>query len=488
MAFSVNRPFAQKAHFSVPMMTPAARIRMTRRRAALADACRLGYRRRVSIRKVRGVVVGAVACLVACQFERPRDVDVDARELDAPPIECAASTATCSDDRYTECDASGRYTRYEVPNGGGVGVPATLVMHDFACPLGCADATRCANPVPSHGLAATLPTWAAGGVDVDLTTSNGATISLDTDASGPEVELADAVGNTFRVPVEVIAQAGGPEILVLKVRTLTIRGPARIVATGARALAVAAAFDIVIEGRLDASGVAGAAGSTSSGSCVAVAGTRASGGGGNWTPGGRSSEGDLGGLAQPTPQPILVGGCNGGAVGEAAGGFAGGAIQLASRTRIVLSHQAVVSVAGGGGHAVTSLTDNVNRASGGGSGGYAVLEAPLVQLDATSRVVGRGGSGAAARSGQVSVLANGIDGDADLSAAAVPGATCTDCGVGGRGGAPAMTPDSGASVPTGWGGGGGAGGRALILTRTGGVGLPPGTMLIELDQAALPRE
>lgn len=434
------------------------------------------------------MVVGAVACLVACQFERPRDVDVDARELDAPPIECAASTATCSNDRYTECDASGRYTRYEVPNGGGVGVSATLVMHDFACPLGCADATRCANPVPSHGLAATLPTWAAGGVDVDLTTSNGASISLDTDASGPEVELADAVGNTFRVPVEVIAQAGGPEILVLKVRTLTIRGPARIVATGARALAVAAAFDIVIEGRLDASGVAGAAGSTSSGSCVAVAGTRASGGGGNWTPGGRSSEGDLGGLAQPTPQPILVGGCNGGAVGEAAGGFAGGAIQLASRTRIVLSHQAVVSVAGGGGHAVTSLTDNVNRASGGGSGGYAVLEAPLVQLDATSRVVGRGGSGAAARSGQVSVLANGIDGDADLSAAAVPGATCTDCGVGGRGGAPAMTPDSGASVPTGWGGGGGAGGRALILTRTGGVGLPPGTMLIELDQAALPRE
>jgi hypothetical protein len=107
-------------------------------------------------------------------------------------------------------------------------------------------------------------------------------ISLDTDASGPEVELADAVGNTFRVPVEVIAQAGGPEILVLKVRTLTIRGPARIVATGARALAVAAAFDIVIEGRLDASASATAAGASIDGIVHRVIRADcASGGGGN---------------------------------------------------------------------------------------------------------------------------------------------------------------------------------------------------------------
>lgn len=440
------------------------------------------------MRTVQGVIVGVATCLAACQYERPRDVEIDAQEVDAPPIECTASTATCSNDRYTECDASGRYTRYDVPNGGGVGVPATLVMHDFACPLGCADATRCANPVPSHGLASTLPTWAGGGVDVDLTTSNGSVIALDTDASGTEVELADAVGNTFRVPVEVISQAGGPEILVLKVRTLTIRGPARVVATGARALAVAAAFDIVIAGRLDASAAANAAGATANGSCVGGAGTRASGGGGNWTPGGRSSEGDLGGQAQASSQPILVGGCRGGAVVEAAGGFAGGAIQLVSRTRIVLADEGVVSVAGGGGHAFTSLADNVNRASGGGSGGYAVLEAPLVQLEPTAHVVGRGGSGAAARSGQISVLANGIDGDADLTAGSVPGASCTDCGIGGRGGAPGMSPDSGASVPTGWGGGGGAIGRALVATRTAGVGLPPGTMLVEVEQIALPRD
>lgn len=245
---------------TVARVQPSTKLAVVRRRVgprrragALANTEALGYRGVVRIRTIQGVLVGVVACLVGCQFERPRDVEIDAQEIDAPLIECTASTATCSNDRYTECDASGRYVRYEVPNGGGVGVPATLVMHDFACPLGCSDATRCANPVPSHGLAATLPTWAGGGVDVDLTTSNGSVISLDTDASGAEVELADAVGNTFRVPVEVITQAGGPEILVLKVRTLTIRGPARVVATGARALAVAAAFDIVIEGRLDAS-------------------------------------------------------------------------------------------------------------------------------------------------------------------------------------------------------------------------------------------
>jgi hypothetical protein len=262
----------------------------------------LGYRRNVRIRTVQGVLIGVVACLAACQFERPRNVDVDARELDAPPIECTASTATCSNDRYTECDASGRYTRYQVPNGGGVGMPATLVMHDFACPLGCADATRCADPVAAHGVADTMPRWSDALADVDLTTSAGSVITIDTDATGAELELADAAGNTFRVPVTVVTQAGGPELLVLRMRSLTIRGDARIIAVGSRALAVAAAFDIVIAGRLDASGVPDAAGGITSGACVGTAGSTSSGGGGNWDAGGSSSAIDPGGMAQPMEQ------------------------------------------------------------------------------------------------------------------------------------------------------------------------------------------
>lgn len=440
------------------------------------------------IRAFQGVLVGVMTCLVACQFERPRDVEVDAQEIDAPPIECAASTATCSNDRYTECDASGRYTRYEVPNGGGVGVPATLVMNEYACPLGCADATRCANPVPSHGLAATLPTWAAGGVDVDLTTSNGATIALDTDASGPEVELADAVGNTFRVPVEVIAQAGGPEILVLKVRTLTIRGPARIVATGARALAVAAAFDIVIEGRLDASASATAAGASATGACIAPSAPIASGGGGNRYAGSNSSHGDLGGQAQPTLQPILVGGCAGGAIGVTAGGAPGGAIQLISRTQIAISGGGILSVAGGGGRAFAAPEDGLNRATGGGAGGYIALEAPVIQVAPTASVVGRGGSGAAAKSGQTSLRMDGVAGDAEVSAATVPGPTCTGCGFGGDGGLVGGPPGQGAQGSTGMGGGGGSVGRATLAARTSAVSPPPAAMLIEYALTSLPRE
>ncbi|MBK7195077.1 MAG: hypothetical protein IPH80_21560 [Myxococcales bacterium] len=440
------------------------------------------------IRTVQGVLIGVVACLAACQFERPRNVDVDARELDAPPIECTASTATCSNDRYTECDASGRYTRYQVPNGGGVGMPATLVMHDFACPLGCADATRCANPVPSHGLASTLPTWAGGGVDVDLTTSNGSVISLDTNASGTEVELADAVGNTFRVPVEVITQAGGPEILVLKVRTLTIRGPARVVATGARALAVAAAFDIVVEGRLDASAAASAAGATGTGTCVAPSALIASGGGGNRYAGSNSSHGDLGGQAQPGPQPILIGGCAGGAIGVTAGGAPGGAIQLVSRTQIAITSGGVLSVAGGGGRAFAAPEDGLNRATGGGSGGQIVLEAPVIQIAPTAYVVGRGGSGAAAKSGQTSLRMDGVAGDADVTSATVPGPTCTGCGFGGDGGLVGAPPGQGSQGSTGMGGGGGSVGRATLTARTSTVTPPMAAMLVEYTLATLPRD
>ncbi len=448
----------------------------------------LGYRRDVRIRTVQGVLVGVAACLVACQFERPRDVEVDAREVDAPPIECTASTATCSNDRYTECDASGRYTRYEVPNGGGVGVPATLVMHDFACPLGCADATRCANPVPSHGLASTLPTWAAGGVDVDLTTSNGSVITLDTNTNGAEIELADAVGNTFRVPVEVIAQTGGPEILVLKVRTLTIRGPARIAATGARALAVAAAFDIVIEGRLDAAASANAAGASATGSCLAPSGAVASGGGGNRYAGSNSSHGDLGGQAQPSPQPILVGGCSAGAIGATAGGAPGGAVQLVSRTQIAVAAGGILSVAGGGGRAFAAPEDGLNRATGGGSGGHIVLEAPVIQIAPTARVVGRGGSGAAARSGQTNLRVDGLAGDADVMSTTVPGPTCTGCGFGGDGGVVGGPPGQGAQGSTGMGGGGGSVGRATLADRTSAVSPPAAAMLVEYSLVSLPRD
>ncbi|MBK7074521.1 MAG: hypothetical protein IPH44_19715 [Myxococcales bacterium] len=432
---------------------------------------------------LQGVLLGAVTSLVACQFERPRDVEVDARELDAPPLECTASTATCSNDRYTECDASGRYTRYEVPNGGGVGVPTTLVMHDFACPLGCAAATRCADPVAAHGVADTMPRWSDALADVDLTTSAGSVITIDTDATGAELELADAAGNTFRVPVTVVTQAGGPELLVLRMRSLTIRGDARIIAVGSRALAVAAAFDIVIAGRLDASGVPDAAGGITSGACVGTAGSTSSGGGGNWDAGGSSSAIDPGGMAQPMEQPLLVGGCSGGPIAGMAG-YAGGAIQLSSRTRISLEEGAIVSVAGGGGRAFATVA---NFATGGGSGGFAYLEAPVVQIANTARVVGRGGSGAAAKAGQVTVIAQGIDGDADLSATTVPEVTCSGCGFGGAGGTSSTPPGRGVDSATGWGGGGGSVGRAVISTRTGAVAPPTGTLLLKHTLRTLAR-
>lgn len=434
---------------------------------------------------VRAFLLLAHLVVAGCQFPRPTDIDLDAQALDAPTVECTPSTASCTDDRYSACNTTGQYVRYEVPNRGGVGVAETIVMHDFECPLGCADATRCADPIASHGLAASIPRWDEGGPDVDLATSGGSVIAINTDLVGNEIELADAEGHSFRVPTEVVSQAGGPDILVLKVRTLTIRAPARVVASGGRALAIAASFDIVVAGRLDTSGVANAAGAMTSGPCVAIAGGRASGGGGNVHTGGASSDiADTGGEAQPAIQPLLVGGCGGGPIEGLAGGFAGGAIQLDSRTRIAIADGGVVSVAGGGGRAFYAL--GANRATGGGSGGAIFLEAPIVQIAPSARVVGRGGSGSAAAGGQVTILAQGVAGDDDLSADNVPSVTCSGCGYGGDGGTTGSVPSRGTSDNTGCAGGGGSVGRATIATRTG-AEPPPGTMLLAHQVAVLPR-
>lgn len=238
--------------------------------------------------------------VTACQFARPADIDPDAADVDVAPLECTPSTTTCSNDRYTECDLTGHFIRYQVPNGAGVGMPTTLVMDDYECPLGCGDATRCANPVAAHGVASLVPTWSAPLADVDLTTSGGSAITIATDTTRAEIEIADAAGHTFRVPVEVVGQAGGPEILVLEVRSLTIRADARVVARGSRALAIASALDIVIAGRLDAAGVPDAAGGVTTGACVGTTSrTVASGGGGNVHAGGESSDLDPGGAASP---------------------------------------------------------------------------------------------------------------------------------------------------------------------------------------------
>ena len=99
----------------------------------------------------------AVLCVVGCQFERPTDVDfpIDAGidSPDAAPPECVAGSRTCDADKYTECDATGHFVTYEVPNAGPDGSPTTLTMHDYACPLGChTTEPRCLDVLPTNGV------------------------------------------------------------------------------------------------------------------------------------------------------------------------------------------------------------------------------------------------------------------------------------------------------------------------------------------------
>jgi len=424
-------------------------------------------------------------CILGCQFDRPRDVDfpVDAGidSPDAAPPECSAGTRTCVADQYTECDATGHFVAYDVPNGGPDGGPITLTMHDYACPLGChTTEPRCLDIQPTNGIERALDSGGvtAAGLDVVLDDPTGDAQLLDDQAAGStSVTIALANGANISVPARIWSQPGGPDVRVLEVRSLTIRPGSRLKLRGIKPIAVAAHFDIYIGGALDYSGTNNFASTVQTGCDVPLMG-QAGAGAGNASTGGAASTGQAGGAAlSGNPELVpLTGGCTAGL------GIGGGGLQLVSRTRIVVAATGLITVAGRRGQALTSGSSFYM--AGGGAGGNVVLEAPGVALLAGATVVGRGGSGAAGNA-TTRASADGLAGDAEATATAVPGATCPDCVARGGAGGTETTPSGGTGTGSGTAlaGGGGAVGRAVIRTRT--ITFPPaGVMKI----STLPRQ
>lgn len=179
----------------------------------------------------------------------------------------------------------------------------------------------------------------------------------------------------------------------------------------------------------------------SSGGSATNAFNNSTGGGG-----GRSS-------GNPTLTP-LRGGCDSGTyAGVTIAGTGGGAIQLVSRTKIIIS--GVVAT-------------NGSSYTGGGSGGGILVEAPLV--DVTGSVVANGGAGA----GGCFIPEVGENGHLDAAPAIGGGTGCSGVGAnGGNGGAGTVPPGKGMDVilsdssSTVYGGGGGVG-RIRINTAPGG--------------------
>ena len=400
---------------------------------------------------------------------------------------CARSTQTCTAGNFTQCNAQGDFVSYLIPNGGAGGTPTTIQMNAYACPMGChATQPRCLDISASNGLNAALDSVATSPTGLDLVLNEPGDTLINTstfDAATGTTLVTPPIGAPITVPATVITQTGAPAILVLNVRTFAIAQGTTVKVQGSRALAIASHFDIYIAGRLDLSGstINGGGGESLVSLCQAAGSGAATGGGGNWNSGGNASTSAMGGAALSSNTLVpLQGGCRSGAItptgpGRPLGSTAGGAVQMISRTKLVLDSTGVVDVSGMRGFGSTNMTTGAVYAQGGSAGGGVLIEAPAVALAAGSVIAGRGGSGGAANTA-TATIAVGLDGT--LTGTSVPGASCSGCGTGGDGGTESSPPTHGSGSSPAIAGGGGSVGRCFIRNRSGVLSPPSGTMKI----------
>lgn len=325
-------------------------------------------------------------------------------------------------------------------------------------------------------------------------------VTIDTSAlsiSGPGTE-----GLTLRT--EDHDPAGGPELALLHVGTLTINENVDVRVTGSRPLVIISAEDIVLNGSIEAgaegqtAGAGGAepgagAGAGQEGAHFEGTSNDAGGGGaGHATAGGRGAQGctERGGFgtscddsdaAEGGPAGVaygeaaletLFGGSGGGRGGEGGnscpggpGGAGGGAVQLYALGTITVGSNGGVSVGGGGGQGGDRQDGEDSCAAsgggGGGSGGSVYLQADSIRIDGV--IAANGGGGGAASDG----LVPGESGD-DGALGSTPAAGGADPGDGGSPGGAGAAGRSGPQQgedqdgePNG-GGGGGAAGRIVF--------------------------
>jgi hypothetical protein len=219
-------------------------------------------------------------------------------------------------------------------------------------------------------------------------------------------------GQNQPTPV-VQTQSGGPDIVVVPVRNLTLAAGSTIKLTGTRPVVLAVFGNATIAGTIDASAsgsTPGPGGNTScgtstggsgSGDTARFGGASGGGGGGFGTAGGKggtadtdgsSSTGGIAGVARGSAaQTPLIAGCAGGLAGDCstASGAGGGAVQVSVAGALKVS--GTVHSDGGSGSTPCGATDE-GGGTGGGSGGAILLEGATVDLTG-STVHANGGNG-----------------------------------------------------------------------------------------------
>jgi len=395
-----------------------------------------------------------------------------------------------------------------VPCGEGGTCPTGQVCNNGECrsPSKIPDASDvdCPNPTalmftPSNFDVCDIP---ADPQALDITT----TTTIDTDAG----TIAGSSWGSF------VAQDGGPEVMLVAVRSFTLAEAQFLDVVGARPLVIVSLQDMTIDGVMLASGnLSDLGASVANGPgvdltlCGAGVGTDGVIDGGAYSGAGGGGFGASGGLGAGLPTPVapigttspkpssdpfvnvagggengtativpLRGGCPGGLGGGPRGGAAGGgggALQLVAAGNLSVGAMGIINVAGGGGRGGGGQGAGMISASGGGgggSGGAVLLEAGLtINLAAGSVITAAGGGGGGGAYAESAGMDGGNGGTAGPGAGGTGGISAAENGgAGGAGGGvdPDLVGVDGGSGTLGGaaGGGGGGGGTGRIVARS----------------------
>jgi hypothetical protein len=280
----------------------------------------------------------------------------------------------------------------------------------------------------------------------------------------------------------VVAQAGGPEILLVASTNLTITATQVVTVVGARSIVFVDTATLTVDGRIIAAadseiGGAGAhaascgsIGNSGDGVFTVLAGVGA-GGGGFGEPmfdpdtersgaRGGGSLGAFGGkfFAASASLAKLRGGCAGGTGLFTKKGAGGGAIGLVANT-VQVNSDGVLAVPGSGGGAAAFDTTG---GGGGGSGGAIWIEGASVRVSGTCTANG-GGGGAGHKN---SVGGAGANGALDNDNAANGGSAQSGGPDGGKGAAGTNVAEAGDNPGPGDTAGGGGGGPGVIRVKS----------------------
>ncbi|HUQ05985.1 MAG TPA: hypothetical protein VM261_25960 [Kofleriaceae bacterium] len=316
----------------------------------------------------------------------------------------------------------------------------------------------------------------------------------------PITVITSTTGFTFGMPLPagvtyttVAQDPGGPELAVLRVRTLSVAANIRVV--GSRPLVILAgtiSLSAVIDAgaRQRTPGAGGSTMGTGAGATGGHMGSYGDAGGGGGSFGGVGAAGGNGVCAtgcQPDQQvpgapagvsygaatlATLQGGSGGGSTffpantqcPEGAPGAGGGAIQLYAASSITIGASGGINVGGGGGTGGDQCNSPFNWLAGygGGAGGAIYLQSPIVS---NGGVLAANGGGGGAGAGQNGDGGTGADGALTASVAAGGTATGMYSAAGGDGAAGATAAEAGSNASADGNGGGGGGGVGRIHVR-----------------------